>query len=148
MAEVAALGIASNVISFIDFANEIFSASRQIYRNGSRDDHIDLELIVGDLRGIVKGLEESPEPSDGTEHLAEEENELQRLAKQCRSICDELSGVLEKLNVRDERGNIIKWKSVNAAIKTIWKKEQIQQLQKRMDDIRQELIIHVLMAFR
>ena len=79
---------------------------------------------------------------------AEEGTELQRLAEQCRGICDELFGVLERLKIQDESGKIIKWKSVNAAIKTVWKKEHIQQLQKRMDDIRQELIIHVLTTFR
>ena len=146
MAEpLAVFGIAANVIQFLEFGGTLFSASQQIYRHGTIKDHIDIKLIAKDLHGIATGLRDPVHQVSGNQALSDDETSLYELATQCQSICDELCEVLEKLKVQAKN---TKLGSFKAAMKIIWKKEQVQSLQKRMDGIRQELIIHILMSFR
>ena len=134
MAEpLVAFGIAANVIQFLDFGSKLFSASHQIYRHGTIKGHIDTKLIAQDLRGVATSLRDSVEQVSGDKSRSEDEVSLQRLATQCQSICDELCGVLEKLEVQTKNTKV---ESFKTAVKTIWRKEQIQDLQKRMGDIR------------
>ena len=146
---ITVFGLAANVVQFLDFGRKVFSTTRQIYYHGvSEQGHIDLDLIAKDLNGIAKGLGTSAKQPRENEQLTGNEVSIQQLAAQCQSICSEISESIEKLRARPEGAKRQKWKSFSAAIVTVWKKDRVQDLQKRMDDIRQELIIHTLISFR
>ena len=41
-----------------------------------------------------------------------------------------------------------KWRSFRVALKTVWGESKIKNLQVRLDEARQELIVRILMSFR
>ena len=147
MDPVTALGVAGNVITFVDLGTRIFSASRQVFRKGQVEEHIDFELVVEDLGKVSQDLEKSlRSPEDGRKTIQSEYDVLlRRLAKRSQEICHEISELLNKISLKDRQS---RWSSLRAAVKTVWNEDRIDALQKRLDEIRQELIISVLMSFR
>ena len=146
MAEaVAALGVAANVVQFIDFSGKILSEGYRLHRskrvNPSKNE--ELENIALDLQKLRDELQ----PQEDETGLVPTPNDiqLQRLAGQCRGICIELLAALEKLKVVGKPG---KWESFRAALKTVWAESKIKSLQDRLDEARQELIVRILMSFR
>jgi hypothetical protein len=71
--------------------------------------------------------------------------ELQRLAEQCKGICLELLSALQKLKVSSHPG---KWSIFRTALKVIRKEKKITDLQNRLSEFRQGLIVRILVAFR
>ena len=61
----AAVGLASNIISFIDFGTKLFSRSRKIYNSadGAIDEHASLSIISSDLQKLSASLEIPPHVS-------------------------------------------------------------------------------------
>ena len=146
MAEaVAALGVAANVVQFIDFSGKILSEGYRLHKSkrvsSSKNEELenialDLEKLRDELQSQEDETAQVPTPND---------IQLHRLAEQCRDICLELLGALEALKVIDKPG---KWKSFRAALKTVWAESKIKSLQDRLDEARQELIVRILMSFR
>ena len=142
---VAALGVAANVVQFIDFSGRILSESHRLHRskraNPSKNE--ELESIALDLQKLHSELQ----CSENETYQAPTSNDiqLQRLAEQCRDVCLELLAALEKLKTVDPAG---KWRSFRVALKTVWGESKIKSLQVRLNEARQELIVRILMSFR
>jgi hypothetical protein len=56
-----------------------------------------------------------------------------------------LSDALEKLKGNAKR---CKWKTFRSALKSVWRENKIEALQRRLGEFREELIIRILMSFR
>lgn len=56
---ISAFGLAASVIQFLEFGGKLFDTSRQIYRHGSSQDHIDIQPVAKDLSVIAATLKES-----------------------------------------------------------------------------------------
>ena len=146
MAEaVAALGIAANVVQFLDFSGRILSEGYRLHmsKRGRPSKNKELESIALDLQKLHDELQRpenetypAPTPNDIL---------LQRLAEQCRDVCLELLAALEKLKTVKSPG---KWESFHVALKTVWDESKIKGLQERLDEARQALIVRILMSFR
>ena len=146
MAEaLAALGVAANIVQFIDFGCKILSEGSRLhkYKGVSPSKNAELESIALDLQKLHKELQypenetyQAPTPND---------IQLHRLAEQCRGVCLELLAALEKMKIADPPG---KWRSFRVALKTVWGESEIKSLQMRLDEARQELVVRLLMSFR
>ena len=146
MAEaVAALGVAANVVQFIDFSGRILAEGYRLHKakRVSPSKNEELESIALDLQKLHNELQcpehetyQAPTPND---------IQLQRLAEQCTVVCLELLAALEKLKMVDPPG---KWRNFRVALKTVWSESKIKCLQVRLDEARQELIVRILMSFR
>ena len=148
MAEtVLAFGLAVNVMTFIDFSYKIFSNGYQLHLSSrySVRKNQDLEIITKDLHRLTDNLEKSLQQGSLNEDPSLDEVELQRLAEQCKVICLELVQTLQDLQAH---GSNRKWNTFLAALKTVWKEEKIEALQKTINQFRQQLIIHMLGSFR
>ncbi len=146
MAEaVAALGVAANVVQFIDFSGRILSEGYRLHKSQrvSPSKNEELESIALDLQKLHDELQ-CPE-NDTYQAPTPNDIQLQRLAEQCRGVCLELLAALEKMKVVDPPG---KWRSFRVALKTVWGENKIKNLQVRLDEARQELIVRILMSFR
>ena len=146
MAEaLAALGVAANIVQFIDFGGKILSESYRLHKSkrGNSGKNEELESVALDLQKLHDELQcpdneryQTPTPND---------IQLQRLAEQCRDVCLELLAALEKMKSVDSPG---KWRSFRVALETVWGESKIKSLQVRLDEARQELIVRILMSFR
>ena len=145
MAEaLAALGLAANIVQFIDFGGRILSEGYRLHKSKvSPSKNEELESIALDLKKLHNELQ-SPE-SEISQAPTPNDIQLQRLAEQCRDVCLELLAALEKMKSVDPSG---KWRSFRVALTTVWGESKIKSLQGRLDESRQELIVRILMSFR
>jgi len=77
--------------------------------------------------------------------LSQDDKKLQILCNSCHGISVQLLEALEKLKVE---GGSSKWKSFRQALRTIWTREHIENLEKQLDRFRQQLVISILVSLR
>ena len=70
---------------------------------------------------------------------------LKRLCDSCKSTADELLAALDKVKVIGKQG---RWKSIRKALRSVWSKEQIRELERRLASFRVELNLHVFVDLK
>lgn len=141
MDPLSALGLASNIIQFVDFTSKLISAAHELYVSptGARLEYLELGLLAKNLQQLAQ--QAGSLQSSDSENLSGEEKTLQGLSKQCRAVSDELLSVIETLRVKGDHKT---WKSFYQALQSVMKKRDIEALQKRLDRIGQQMGIQVL----
>jgi len=142
----SALALAANVVQFIDFSSKVVSKGCRIYLSvdGTLPKNLELEVVTNDLSRLAKGLK-----THGLDNvsISGEENLLQTISDECSTIADELLTRLEKLKVKSDtkqRG----WKSLRQALKSIWSKEDLDELSGRLSLFRDQLQFHILVSMK
>jgi hypothetical protein len=146
----AAIGLAGNIVQFVDFSCKLFSESREIYSSASG-----VTNEATDLLTITKNLEEycvslstnalgprTPSNSFPKPLLPKLEHELalRKLVEESRDAAQELLKIIEKVRAKNPNS---KWDSFQACLKGIMKREKIERLAERMDSFRLQLIIQL-----
>ena len=141
----AALGLASNIIQFVDFGCRLFSKSRELYQSteDSVAEHIELDNIASFLSRISQTLTVS-NPSPG--HAPREESQVESLASTCKKIADELSHALDQLKAKGPKRK--KWQCFRITLKRIWKSEQIDAMARRLDSCSSALTLSLVQILR
>jgi hypothetical protein len=140
----SALGLASNIVQFIDFGCKLLSTGRELHNStdGVLESNIELEVITKDLID----LDEKLMRSSGLLTLrSESERALQTLAASCKKDAERLLSILDNFKVS---GPSPKWKSLRKGIRILWKKEEIEELLARLDRARSQLNTHLLAILR
>jgi hypothetical protein len=145
---ISALSLAGNIVQFIDFSSKIVSKGRRIYlsADGALPKNLELEVVANDLAALAHGLKFNPSRYV-TEDLADEENALQTMSEECDKIAEELLRRLEGLKVKShakQRG----WKSLRQALKSVWSKEELDELSERLFLFRDQLQFHILISMK
>ena len=123
----AALGLASNIVQFIDFGCRLFSKSCELYIEGFVTESVQLETISETVNRFASDLNVTPTSRD---LLSKDEADLITLAELCQGIARDLK--LSLLNLR-VNGCGHKWQSFRASLKRLWKSDDIEQMAKRLD---------------
>jgi hypothetical protein len=135
-----ALGLASNVVQFVDFTSKLISETREIYKAGSSTGNIELDAVTKDLQALTSGLKVNPLSGNGAV-----DNDLASLAAQCNNVADELVGVLELLQAQ---GTNTKWKSFTAALRNVMKNGEVEALVARIGRLQKQLNTRVLVTMQ
>lgn len=133
----AALGIAANIIQFVEFGCNLFSKSRALYKASDTrvEESVELEIISKALKRLSNDLIAIPSSTmsqSQAEANLQAEADLLPLAKRCQAIADELLVALDKLQVNGGKG---KWQCFRSALKRIWKSHEIDDMARRLDSI-------------
>jgi hypothetical protein len=154
MDALSALGLAGNIVQFVSFSHEIVSLGKEIYKSasGTRAESLELESIIQDLSAIHGSLRDSWAGRAGrhstlpkTDSHSRQEATLVALIDQCDPIYTELKSVLEKLHVQGEHR---KWKSFSAAVKFLWKEDEIKDLEKRICKLQCQIDSNLISGIR
>ena len=143
---VSAIGFAANILQFIDFSWDLIANAKEIYHSakGVTTQNIELQGIADSLSRLSLSLAKPPRhPSNDSLQL---EQEIQNSAKSCKAVADELLTVVQDLQVKE--GVHRKWHSFRQALNTVWKKDKISRLQKRLEEVRNHLAIQILSHIR
>ncbi|KAF4633368.1 hypothetical protein G7Y89_g4751 [Cudoniella acicularis] len=107
--------------------------------------NIDVVSASQELEHLTKELKLS---LNGQQSLCvnEDEQALNTICDSCVNIANELSEYLEKLKVKGQKYR--RWKSFRQALKTVWRKEDIDNLVKRLSLLRGQLELHILASLR
>jgi hypothetical protein len=141
MDPVTVVALAGNVIQFIDFGCNLLSESVNLYHSaaGTTTENIELEIIAKDIRDNIAPLRESAGsclvPSN-----------YQQLLQSCDNIALELLLVVENLRVK--QGPHRKWRSFNKALRSIWRRDEISNLQRRLGLVREQIVLKLINELR
>ncbi|KAL3454592.1 hypothetical protein BJX65DRAFT_301228 [Aspergillus insuetus] len=137
MAELAALGVASNIVQLVHFSSALFSKAREIAgsAHGVGEEEIELETIGKDLKSLLLGLQRSSGKG----------STLNELVRACGSVADELIRIIEDLKARNLDGR--KWASFKQAVSLVRKEKDIQGLEIRLHKLQTQISTHLLATF-
>lgn len=149
MEPVAAISLACNILQVVEFSTKVLTKSRQLRQSfsGILPENIELEKVVIHQRDLVQQLQKQVSTSVTT---AQSQGygggtDLASLARLSIETANELLDVLERLKVR---GNRTRWKSFRQAVKSLWKKEKVEEVLGRLQLIRDEIEFGVVMDLR
>jgi hypothetical protein len=134
-----AVGVAGNIVQFLDFACKLFSEARELNKSitGQSTAHQEIESACNYLNKFSGQLSTSLFNSN-PQNLTSGEKAIVELAASCRSTSNELLDVVQKLQVR-QNTNHRSYQSFLQAMRGVWKKSKIEELQRRLDDHRRDL---------
>ena len=154
---IAALGLASNIVQFVEFGCRLFSQSKELYRSSSGliDEAGELENIAQSLSRLSKNLMlEHPSSSQAssndikiqfqpTNELEKhsDETDLALIGTECKKIADELSEALNQVRVKNPREKNFgkKWQCFRVTLTRIWKPKRIDNMSRRLERLSSQL---------
>ena len=137
--DIPAVGFASSILTFIDFSQQLISGTFEVIKSGSTSENTHVSNVVNDLRDVTKEL--SNRPRGYSKH----EDALQTLASECQELSEELQKLLEKLMVTAESS---KWKSAKVALRSMWKKGEVAELENRLGKYRSQVLLRLVLILK
>ncbi|KAF2662244.1 hypothetical protein K491DRAFT_710188 [Lophiostoma macrostomum CBS 122681] len=141
MEALAAVSLAGNVVQFVEFSCKLFEQATTIYHTGTARGAQDIETLTQQLQALCADLAhgnnsvQQPRPT-----RLPDQGSLQKLAKDCETVANELLFELHELRAKDPNS---KWSSFRAALAVSWKEKRVDAMQKRLDSYRSQLVVHL-----
>lgn len=148
MEAAAALGIAGNVVQFLDFSQKLSKTILEIWKStkgiakSSEHTEIAAQTFLESLDCVSNDL------CEYRGFLSQQNNgngPIQSVIDGCRELADDLINHIDKLRVT---GQPRKWKSIAAAMKTLWQEQELLVLEGKLSKLRNELETRVLFSLR
>jgi hypothetical protein len=145
MDPLTAIGLAGAVVQFVSFSHELVSIGKEIYgsASGLRTESVELELVIKDLSETHASVRHNA--SAVLQDRTPQENNLISLVEQCEPIYKELNRVLAGLQMQ---GNHRKWSAFCKALKSIWKEDQVNDMERRLQRLQQQIDSHIIADIR
>jgi hypothetical protein len=70
---------------------------------------------------------------------------LNTLASECCGLSNDIQKLLEKLKVTAESS---KWKSIRITLRSMWRKGEIVELERRLDEYRSQILLHLALMLQ
>ena len=147
MEALTAIGLAANILQFIDLGIKVVSKGNQIYRSGdgTLPEHHDLAVVTNDLLLLQTKLSGCLRPSGSSSCLSEDDQALEKLAGASNDLAVQLLGRLNRVKAQ---GRHLRWKSWRQALKSICTKKDVDEMARRMALLRDELNTRILVSLR
>ena len=135
-----ALGLAADVIKFLDFGSRLLSDARDIHNSadGMSAEHADLDAITSNLSELCTNLTGAEPPSYRS---SVDEKAIHRLALSAKDIGDELQSSLRRVQRPNARSSHLS--SVRQSLQWMLNRN-VGRLRARLDEIRSQLSMHLI----
>jgi hypothetical protein len=143
----SALGVAGNVIEFVEFVGKIVSGVYEIYKSEDEalGEHTNLLETAAQLQHTNASLDKSLHLNSLGKPLTENERQLQALGQSCQQVSSDLSVAIRNLKVQSTSKS---WRSFRQALNSVWSQEKIDALARRLDEVRKQVVVCVLVSLR
>jgi hypothetical protein len=167
MEALVALGLASNVVQFVDFVSKIFVTATEIAGSaqGATQGNVELEKVYSrlltfsallqppethsssnnDARGL-HGFLVSTAAVDNHVGIQYHASALEQLAFDCNALCKELLRTLERLRSGSTFSRYIQF--CIATFRTVWSQKKIAKLEERVKRFQNLISLHFLPLLR
>ncbi|KAI2631860.1 hypothetical protein GGR54DRAFT_627466 [Hypoxylon sp. NC1633] len=135
----AEIGLAANIVAFVDFGFKLLSTARSIHESTSGVSKINSDLSSKALQ--LQRLATDLEVTKPISALSEKERSLLGIAAECKSVSADLERLLNKLKAKDPKS---KRQAFRAAIHDMWKKDEKSDLEHRLSRCRDQLTLELL----
>ncbi|KAI0549485.1 hypothetical protein F4679DRAFT_546275 [Xylaria curta] len=141
MDPVSALNFASSIVTFVDFAAKLISATTVIFRSkeGASTENLGIENVYAKLEDLSTHLT-CPQQSSPSSHLGDV-LALQELSIACKQDCREMIDALQALKVRGKKFRF--WRSANAAFRAEIGKQKIAAIEGRLERTQKVISLHI-----
>lgn len=149
MAEIiAGLSLAANILQVLDFGGRFISTAWSIHKEEASvlKEYSTLQFTahkLGELAGQVQQADAGQDPATLS------------IIKQCEKAVRRLLDCLESLDLkRDELSGLSiqakrkRTDAIRLSLKMLWKKDDIESLQRSFEEVREQLITHLLVSIR
>ena len=147
MDPISAIGLAGSVINLVDFTTRLISKGSQYYESpsGAVIENLELEIIAENFDRLSRRLADTSSPFHGLRSLSDDELTLQKVGREAQKVAESFVSVLDSLKIR---GRNTKWKSFRQALKTLWSKEDIDEMQRKLSLFQGSVAVHLLVVVR
>ncbi|KAI9149888.1 Ankyrin-3 [Paramyrothecium foliicola] len=136
----AAIGLASNLVAFIETALKIYKSANDNL-SGLSNEFQSIVDLTDTLRNHTAAVAQGAEAS-----VAKEDQRLVEIAKQCQSIAQDLLVVMQKYEVRD--GNFRNIAVAAKAVRAAWNRSKIREMEALLDKYHTQLVSHIVFSCR
>jgi len=150
MDPLSALGLAGNVVAFVQFSASLIKGTYKIYRSptGQSEDLQDLESIYSKLAEFSAKLGKPSGPSDeDAEDDTAQAGSLEQLADMCQRDCAQLLDIVGRLKVQGSSRSK-PWRSFTKALAEVYRSKDIARLQKRVASCERAMVIELCATSR
>lgn len=139
MEPLTAIGLASNILSFIDFGAKVIACAKEIHGSvaGVTDEALTSEAVATGMREFASKLQLS-----SSAHSADDKEPLCRLARECEGIANRIIDLLNKTKSKTPNSKSVRWTIVATFNATRYAGER-QKLEERLAKCREQLAIHL-----
>lgn len=138
MASLEALGLASNIVQFIDFTSKLVMNARTLYKSAHQTSTggLVLQNIADDLTRLSNSVTVSNRP---------EEEGLKQLAQSAKEFANDLLSLLDDMKIK---GRKTKWKSFIVAIKEVRNQEAVTSITSSITRLQTQMTLHIQFQIR
>jgi hypothetical protein len=142
---ISAVSLTSAIVQFVDFSAKLISKSHEIYTSSSgvSQENVNLQAIADRLGTLAIHFNDDLSTGGGIKPASQC---LSSLALSCKDVADELLQAIESLKVHS--GPNRKWRTFRKALKSMWEKGRIEDLERRLNDLRSQLTIELVAHIR
>lgn len=136
----AAIGLAANVIQFASFSSTLISGTYQAYHSASGlpEEYVDLDRICSSIVELRDKITQS----------AANEPKVKELVDHSVGIAQELLDATKQLRPQHGGAERKRWSNFRKALKSVWEKSHIVQLQSRLQSLRDQLTVQLVWCTR
>ncbi|KAL6716077.1 hypothetical protein ACLMJK_005643 [Lecanora helva] len=141
MESLAALGLAANIVQFLDFGRKLVSGTLELCRSedGTSSAGRALQIVTEDLNKLCIDL--SQHGHSAYQSTNGGEAGLFELADSCKRLGQEL---IQRLNSLKVKGANRRWKSFRQLLKSIWHAEEVSRYEKQLNHYRSQIALRLL----
>ncbi|KAJ5743959.1 hypothetical protein N7533_008829 [Penicillium manginii] len=140
MDPLTAIGLAGNILAFIDFSYKVISGVNKVLSSpsGMTSENESLSILVVDLNLVTQKL--------STDIIAQTENEKQlcALAGNCHKLSEELNQILGYLKLGDKHS---KWDGLRVKWRSMRKEKEIDAIERRLNGYQSQILIRLQVMF-
>lgn len=142
MDPVSSIGLASSVLTFIQFAWDLIGGAVEIYRSvdGKVAHNAQLDDVRDDLDYLSDLLDQRP-PC-----VTRVERRIARIAEDCRADSRTLQNSLRE--IAGHSSNKAIWRSLNASWMNVRRRKDVADMKIRLQDYRSEVLLQVTLLLR
>ncbi|KAI1736281.1 hypothetical protein F4680DRAFT_469161 [Xylaria scruposa] len=150
MDPLTALSLAASVVQFVSFASHLISKTKEIHgsASGQAKESLTLEKTYTTLQDLSLRLETSSkrdpklEMVEGRTDFVKHVFAINDLSRTCESDCRKLLEIISKLKAVGGESHR-RWQSFKVALKTVWKGNEIVELENKLQHTQMTLTLHV-----
>ncbi|KAK5174786.1 uncharacterized protein LTR77_001869 [Saxophila tyrrhenica] len=138
MDPLSAIGLAANVLAFVDFASKLVAGAHELQHsaNGITTENLHIKNVIADLCDTTNAL-----PSTG-KASSQHERALQKLASDCIGLSDKLTAILNEMEVAGKKSL---FRSIRAAMESMRKREDVLAIESRLSEYRSQIVMRLVM---
>ena len=146
----SSLSLAASILQFIEFSSKLISKTNEIRKTGTTEDVVDLEYVSTSLDEICEGIQTDNQNSaldDGLSKLdLANKHRMDDIARACQGVAKDISTALNKLAQKKCQSH--KWQSFYQALQLVWKRDRIDRLGAKLNDLRSQLTLQTVTIIR